>query len=60
MISMPSFIQPGEVAGDFYDVMRLGGGRLGLVVADVSDKGVPAALLMMWSRMLLRGAAIGA
>lgn len=49
----------GEVSGDFYDVMRVDGGRLGMVVADVSDKGVPAALLMMASRTLLRGAAIG-
>lgn len=48
-----------EVAGDFYDVMRLEGGRLGLLVGDVSDKGVPAALFMMSSRTLLRGAAIG-
>jgi sigma-B regulation protein RsbU (phosphoserine phosphatase) len=34
-------------------------GRLGLAVADVSDKGVPAALFMMSSRTLLKGAAIG-
>ena len=48
-----------EVAGDFYDVMRLDGGKVGLVVADVADKGVPAALLMMAHRTLIRGAAIG-
>ena len=48
-----------NVGGDFFDVMRLGNGRVGLAIADVSDKGVPAALLMMSSRTLLKGAAIG-
>ncbi len=48
-----------SVGGDFFDVMRLEGGLLGLAVADVSDKGVPAALFMMSSRTLLKGAAIG-
>ncbi len=47
-----------SVGGDFFDVMRLEGGVLGLAVADVSDKGVPAALFMMSSRTLLKGAAI--
>ncbi len=47
------------VGGDFFDFMRLEGGVLGLAVADVSDKGVPAALFMMSSRTLLKGAAIG-
>ena len=55
-----ALVEPaGEVSGDFYDVMRVEGGCVGMVVADVSDKGVPAALLMMASRTLLRGAAIG-
>ena len=45
------------VSGDFYDVIRLEGGRLGLVVADVSGKGVPAAMFMMSTRTLLRGLA---
>ncbi len=48
-----------SVGGDFFDVMRLEGGVLGLAVADVSDKGVPAALFMMSSRTLLKGSAIG-
>ena len=47
------------VGGDFFDVMRLDQGRVGLAVADVSDKGVPAALFMMLTRTLLKGAAIG-
>jgi sigma-B regulation protein RsbU (phosphoserine phosphatase) len=35
-----------EVSGDYYDFLDLGPSRLGLVLADVSGKGVPAALLM--------------
>ena len=48
-----------NVGGDFYDVIRLDRGQVGLAIADVSDKGVPAALFMMSSRTLLKGAAIG-
>ena len=48
-----------EVGGDFYDVIPLENGRLGLAIADVSDKGVPAALFMMSARTLLKGTAIG-
>ena len=48
-----------NVGGDFFDVINLENGKLGLAVADVSDKGVPAALFMMSSRTLLKGAAIG-
>ena len=47
------------VSGDFYDIIRLDGNRLGLVVADVSGKGVPAAMLMMSARTMIRGLAIG-
>ncbi|MCY3771349.1 MAG: SpoIIE family protein phosphatase [Gemmatimonadetes bacterium] len=49
-----------EVGGDFFDVFPLPGGQIGLAIADVSDKGVPAALFMMSSRTLLKGSAIGA
>lgn len=35
-----------DVSGDYYDFLDLGDGRLGIVLADVSGKGVPAALLM--------------
>ncbi len=49
-----------EVGGDFFDIMSLEQGRIGIAVADVSGKGVPAALFMMSCRTLLKGAAIGA
>ena len=47
------------VSGDFYEVIPLEGGMIGVAVADVSDKGIPAALFMMSSRTMLKGAAIG-
>ncbi|MFI5335630.1 MAG: PP2C family protein-serine/threonine phosphatase [Opitutales bacterium] len=43
-----------KVTGDFYDVIRLSDTRLGVAVADVSGKGVPASLLMAICRTLLR------
>ena len=48
-----------EVGGDFYDFFELEDGRIGIVMADVSEKGVPAALFMMVSRTLMKGTAIG-
>lgn len=48
-----------NVGGDFFDIVRLDADRYGLAIADVSDKGVPAALFMMSSRTLLKGAAVG-
>ena len=46
-----------QCAGDFYDAFALAGGALGLVVADVCDKGVGAALFMALFRSLLRATA---
>ncbi len=48
-----------NVGGDFFDVINLDDGRIGVAIADVSDKGVPAALFMMSCRTLIKGAAIG-
>lgn len=45
------------VGGDFYDVIDLGRGLVGLAIADVSDKGIPAALYMTLTRSLLRAEA---
>jgi sigma-B regulation protein RsbU (phosphoserine phosphatase) len=42
-----------RVGGDFYDVILLDGDRFGIVIADVSDKGMPAALYMALTRSLL-------
>ena len=50
-------MQPARnVGGDFFDFQLLRDGKIGLAMADVSDKGMPAALFMMSSRMLLKGA----
>jgi len=43
-----------ELGGDFYDFFELPGGNLGLVMADVSGKGVPASLIMASVRAFLR------
>lgn len=50
-----SYFSPArDVAGDFYDSFLLSNGRVGLVLADVCDKGVGAALFMALFRSLIR------
>ena len=54
-----AFYRPARaVGGDFYDFIDLGDGHLGVVIGDVTDKGVPAALVMATCRSTLRSAAL--
>ncbi|WP_029008034.1 SpoIIE family protein phosphatase [Azospirillum halopraeferens] len=47
-----------EVGGDFYDVFPVGERKLGIAVADVSGKGIPAAFFMLITRTMLRAIAV--
>ena len=47
-----------EIGGDFYDFFMIGDDHLAVVIADVSGKGVPAALFMMSSKILINDHAI--
>jgi len=50
-----AYYQPARaVGGDFYDFIHFPDGRIGFVIGDVTDKGVPAALVMATTRTLLR------
>jgi serine phosphatase RsbU (regulator of sigma subunit)/anti-sigma regulatory factor (Ser/Thr protein kinase) len=53
-----AYYQPARaVGGDFYDFIYFPDGRIAFIVADVTDKGVPAALVMATTRSILRAAA---
>jgi serine phosphatase RsbU (regulator of sigma subunit) len=54
---VPYYQSARKVGGDFYDFLPFEDGRLGLVIGDVSDKGIPAALVMTATRTMLRTAA---
>ena len=55
---LAAYYQPARaVGGDFYDFLPFVDGRLGIVIGDVTDKGVPAALVMATTRSILRTAA---
>ncbi len=47
------------ISGDYYDYIDLGDGKCGIVIADVSGKGVPAGLLMAMCRSAMRSVALG-
>jgi phosphoserine phosphatase RsbU/P len=47
-----------QVGGDFYDVIELPNDKLGIFIADVADKGMPAALFMALTRTLVRAAVL--
>lgn len=44
-----------EVGGDFYDFYFVGESKLGFLIADVSGKGIPAAMFMMTAKTLIKG-----
>lgn len=53
--SVAAYYQPARaVGGDFYDFLYFDDGRVGFVIGDVTDKGMPAALLMATTRATLR------
>ncbi|MGH2604584.1 MAG: PP2C family protein-serine/threonine phosphatase, partial [Dehalococcoidia bacterium] len=55
-----AYYQPARaVGGDFYDFLELPDGQIALVTGDVTDKGIPAALVMATTHSILRGDAPG-
>ena len=53
-----SMVPAKEVGGDFYDFFLIDENNLGLVIADVSDKGIPAALFMMSAKIMVENYAM--
>jgi sigma-B regulation protein RsbU (phosphoserine phosphatase) len=54
-LDVAGFLKPAsEISGDFYDFIELEGGKLAIIIGDISGKGVPAGLLMAASRAALR------
>ena len=48
-----------QVSGDYYDYIRVDDRRVGVAIADVSGKGVPASLIMAMCRSVIRSEAVG-
>jgi sigma-B regulation protein RsbU (phosphoserine phosphatase) len=53
-----SMVAAKEVGGDFYDFFMIDNDRIGIVIGDVSGKGIPAAIFMAVSRTLIRATGI--
>ena len=54
-VEVATLLKPArEVGGDFYDLFTIADGRLAFAIGDVSGKGIPAALFMSFSRVVLR------
>ncbi len=55
-VSLAGMCRPAfEVGGDYYDLIELDDGRIGIAIGDISGKGISAALLMAGLRASLRG-----
>ena len=52
------YLSAREVGGDYYDFIKVDGDRLGMVVADVSGKGIPGSMVMTMARSLIRLASL--
>jgi sigma-B regulation protein RsbU (phosphoserine phosphatase) len=48
-----------QVSGDYFDYIRMDPSRLGVTIADVSGKGIPASLIMAMCRSVIRSEAVG-
>ena len=57
-LEIAAFCRPHrETSGDFYDLLELGAGQIGVVVGDVSGKSIPAAMLMVAAQSIIRAEA---
>jgi len=59
-VEIASYFNPAlEIGGDYFDYIKVDNSQLGVVIADVSGKGIPGALVMTMVRTILRSDAIG-